>query len=277
MRRLLISILPAIFLLIQPLSGIEPYPEKKLVVAIMSYNNAQWYKKNLDSVFSQNYQNYRIIYVDDCSPDGTGNLVEAYINETNQYERTTVIKNSKRRRKAANLYYAVHSCDDDEIILELDGDDWFAHENVLSLINKIYTEENVWVTYGNITTPHGSKPNCLADIPQSVIQKNSFRRYYPGKCFWGQLRTYYVWLFKKINTEDFKFRNKFMPMTIDAAIMFPMFEMAGNHLKFVQDRIYVYNQQNPINDQKIDSGLQYAIEVDIRNRKPYQRLQDRAL
>ena len=54
--------------------------EKKLVIIVTSYNNADWYDKNLGTMFSQKnydgtpYENYRIIYVDDCSLDGTARI-----------------------------------------------------------------------------------------------------------------------------------------------------------------------------------------------------------
>src|SRR3989304_6153185 len=47
------------------------FNEKPIVVVIPSYNNKQWYQKNLDSVLTQNYHNFRIIFIDDASPDGT--------------------------------------------------------------------------------------------------------------------------------------------------------------------------------------------------------------
>ena len=40
--------------------------DKHFVFIIASYNNKQWYKPNLDSVFSQKYKNYHVIYTDDC-------------------------------------------------------------------------------------------------------------------------------------------------------------------------------------------------------------------
>jgi len=41
--------------------------EKSMVVIIPSYNNESYCEKNLTSVFSQQYENYRVIYIDDCS------------------------------------------------------------------------------------------------------------------------------------------------------------------------------------------------------------------
>ena len=68
-----------------------------MVITIASYNNKDWYKKNLDSVFSQNYQNYRIIYTDDCSLDGTGDLVAEYVREKGQENRVILIENRKNQ------------------------------------------------------------------------------------------------------------------------------------------------------------------------------------
>jgi hypothetical protein len=45
--------------------------EKNLTVIISSYNNKDWYRYNLDSVITQKYSNYQVLYIDDCSPDGT--------------------------------------------------------------------------------------------------------------------------------------------------------------------------------------------------------------
>ena len=45
---------------------------KKIVVTIPSYNNRQWYARNLASVFAQDYnEEFRAIYIDDGSSDGT--------------------------------------------------------------------------------------------------------------------------------------------------------------------------------------------------------------
>ncbi len=75
-----------------------------IVVVIPSYNNKDWYKRNLDSVFNQKYHNYRVIYLDDASPDGTGPLVKGYIKEKKQNHRVKFIQNEKRVGALANTY-----------------------------------------------------------------------------------------------------------------------------------------------------------------------------
>jgi glycosyltransferase involved in cell wall biosynthesis len=47
---------------------------KRMVIVIPSYNNRHWYRQNLGSVCAQAYDNFRAIYVDDGSSDGSSPL-----------------------------------------------------------------------------------------------------------------------------------------------------------------------------------------------------------
>ena len=148
---------------------LEAMEEKPIVLVIASYKNANWYKRNLDSVFSQNYSNYRIVYVDDCSPDGTGDLVEQYVSQLGQQDRVTLIKNKVHKVKMVNLYCAVDQyCSDEEIAIILDGDDWLAHENVLSIINKAYSDPDIWMTYGSYVSWPKPTGCCCKPLPEDV-------------------------------------------------------------------------------------------------------------
>ena len=58
-------------------------------------------------------------------------------------------------------------------------------------------------------------------------------------------------------------------MTYDLAIMFPIAEMAGNKIKFINDILYVYNSENPINDNKVNVNMQARLALMIRDRNIY--------
>jgi len=244
--------------------------ERRIVVVIGSYNNKQWYKKNLDSLFNQNYQNYRIIYIDDCSKDGTGDLVQAYIKEQGQEHRVLLIKNSERRYKMANMYRAYHLCNDRDLLIELDGDDWVCHNDVLARYNEIYSDPNVWMTYGHYSKWPNGEPQYMNEIPDTIIQSNSFRKF-KGRC-WEGLRTYYAWLVKQIKVEDFLYKGRFMARTSDVAIMFPMFEMAGSRFKLLTEMMMQHNNASNLNDYKVDGRLQYETYLNLMRRLVYQPL-----
>lgn len=243
------------------------YQEKPITVIIPSYNNAQWYERNLNSVCFQNYHNYHIIYIDDCSPDGTGALVRAYIAKHNLHDKVTLICNPTNCGAMANHYKAVWMCPDDMIIVHLDGDDFLKHNNVLARINREYQNPHVWLTYGQFERfPDGNIGYCR-DMPLPIIQRNIFREY---EWITSHLRTFYAGLFKQIKLRDFVYDGNYFDITCDMAMMFPLLELAGTHMRFISDVLYVYNEATPINDYKKNVVRQLHCEKVIRSRTKYQ-------
>lgn len=245
--------------------------QKPIVVVIPSYNNEHVCIQSLDSVFAQEYEKYRVIYIDDASTDNTAQLVQEHIKACNQEHRVTFIHHNINRKQLANHYLAVHSCADHEIIVQLDGDDFFAHNGVLARINEAYQDPQVWMTYGQFQEwPSGEKGRCeqLSDV---VIRNNMFRH---APWVTSHLRTFYAWLFKKIKLSDLLYDGQFFPCAADFAMMYPMLEMAGSHSRFISDVLYLYNRQNPISYFRIAQGTTAHLEIFIRGKKKYEKLGD---
>ncbi len=248
---------------------IEHKIERKIVIVTASYNNKQWYKWNLDSVLAQEYDNYIVIYTDDCSTDGTLDLVEKHIEQSTKKDKFTLIKNNERKRQLANQYNAINSCKDTDIIIILDGDDRFAHNKVLSYINQVYADPNIWLTYGQFKFyPSGKKGFCREMSPET-IDNNKIRNF---GLFPSHLRTFYAGLFKQIKLDDLKYKGTFFHMCCDIATMYPMLEMARGHFKFIPDVLLEYNNANPLNIHKLNRHLQYAIYRDLCKRKPCDKI-----
>ena len=245
------------------------YEEKPIIVLITSYNNRRWVPRNVESVFNQDYTNYRVIYVDDASRDATADLTEYWVNKQSKSLRFDIVRNAERIGALANIYRTIYnSCADEEIVVSLDGDDWFYDAKVLKKINEVYSSREVWLTHGTLVEfPAGSKA-WSRPIPADIVARNAFRTY---RCP-SHLRTFYSWLFKRIQSEDLLHEGQFFSMTWDQAMMFPMIEMAGERHAFIPEITYVYNISNPINDNKVDPQLQRNLEALIRNKPPYQRL-----
>lgn len=241
-----------------------------MVVVIPSYNNATWCEYTLESVRRQKYHNFRVIYLDDSSQDSTVLRVEKYCSNYHM-SNVCLVKNKKRVGALANIWRAISLCADNEIVVSLDGDDWFAHDHVLAYLNRVYQDTSVWATYGQFMNwPTGKRGWCRA-VPEDVVKQNSFRSY----GFWfAQPRTYYAWLAKKVDrahlidpkTQDF------FAVAGDVALMFPIVEMAGSHIRFIDKILYYRNVATPLNDFKCHQAEQERVTRFILGKSAYEPL-----
>lgn len=246
--------------------------EKSLVVLITSYNNQRWVERNLRSVAQQKYDNYRILYINDASTDSTAKLVYQLSERLGLSSKIQVINNACRKRGLANYYYTIHELtEDQEIIVCLDGDDWLNGRKVFQEINAAYHNPHVWMTFGNYQIYPSGKEGPYYLMGKNARQNTIVREtnFIPS-----HLKTFYAWLFKKIQKDDLLYKGEFFPMAWDTAIMLPMIEMAGERYKFIKSINYIYNGNHSLNNHNIDRKYQLALEQHVRSRPPYQRIPD---
>lgn len=248
---------------------------ENFVILIPSYKNERWCVQNIESALSQEYSNFRIVFVDDCSPDNTFEKVKSYVKDSPNAKKPplkygiSLIRNSQRLGAMENLYNMVHSCDDNEVVITLDGDDKLAHKNVLSKLNEVYSSGEVWMTYGSYKGSDGHI-GCCKPYEKNIIESNAFRNV-PWRA--SHLRTFYAGLFKKIKKEDlYGPEGNFLDMAWDCGFQFPMLEMSGDNFRFISDILYIYNIDNPISDFRVNVARQGMLDGFIRRKPKYQRL-----
>lgn len=242
--------------------------EKAFAVLVTSFNNENIVQRNITSILNQKYSNFRVFYINDCSTDQTLKKLSQTLANHPKKDLVTIIDNTKNLGGLANYYYTIHDyIADDEIVVCLDGDDLFYDSYVLSYLNNIYNNCNIWLTYGQFVFLSNNKVGWNTAVPLRVIKSNSYREFQHVPT---HLRTFYAWLFKKIKPEDLKWKeDEFFPTAWDMAFMFPMLEMSGGKFKFIRRPTYIYNDTNPLNDHKKDEKLQREIAAYIRNMAKY--------
>ena len=238
-------------------------------VVIPSYNNEKIVHWNLKNVLNQKYDDFDVIYLNDCSTDNTSKVVEKYIKYHPQGHRVKLINNPVNVGALANISIAVHKYikDENSVVVLLDGDDALAHKNVLRRLNKFYTESDLWLTYGQFLTKNSCQKGWAAQIPFDLAMKGDTRSF---KHVPTHLRTFKAWLFRKIKTADLMYEGEFYSMAWDLAIMLPMVEMSANHhYKFVEEVLYLYNDGNPLSDHVKDKSFQRKLDLEIRAKPRY--------
>tara|TARA_B110000503_G_scaffold73417_1_gene113422 strand:+ start:2258 stop:2860 length:603 start_codon:yes stop_codon:yes gene_type:complete len=180
-------------------------------------------------------------------------------------DRFILIENKEKMYQPGNYDQVIRGLNipDNEICVEIDGDDWLPNSNVLSSIDDVYKDENVWMTSGSFKY-HDGRPG-FANPPKNFtnIRKQTFTL--------SHMRTWKSWLWKKIKEEDLKdVSGNYWSVAGDLSFMFPMLEMSGeNHFKYISDVLYIYNESNPLNDHKVNmSKVSSTVNV-IRNKSEY--------
>ena len=242
-------------------------PKFKFIIPF--YNCEKWISKTIESLKRQRYENFDCILIDDMSTDSSVDVVKRNIEGD---ARFSLLQNDDKKYALANIVHGIEksNCDDDDVIVLLDGDDWLASTRTLTKICDVYTGDTL-MTYGSyVISPEGLRGPEPSQYPERVIKNNSYR-----KDQWraSHLRTFKYKLWKHVKHEDLKDTSgNYYEMTYDQAVMLPMLEMAQERAKFIPEVLYVYNKQNPLNVDKIKAKKQFELAQKIRGKQSYERI-----
>jgi glycosyltransferase involved in cell wall biosynthesis len=240
-------------------------------IVVSTRNAAAYVDRCLESAFKQDYPDFEVIFIDACSNDGTYEKAKEY---ESSYSNIRVIQNESRKYQGENIRIGTEMSPEKSIIITLDGDDWFPHENVLHRVNSEYSKNNCWMTYGTYEEfPYRDVRFHYHEYPLEVRENKTFRQH-----AWlaSHLRTFRRELFLKINPEDMKDPNTgdYVSYAPDLSFQFPMLEMCGtDKSRYIPDILYVYNRENPMNEAKQNQGEINRIENLLRTRPTYKTLE----
>jgi glycosyltransferase involved in cell wall biosynthesis len=237
-----------------------------MIIVTTLYNAKNYIERCLFSIKTQTFKDFKCYITDDLSTDNSVNLVKNFIKTD---DRFILIENSEKLYQPGNYDQVIRNnpdIDDNDVIVEIDGDDWLPDSNTLNRINKTYLDKNVWIANGSFKYSNGSPGFSSKQEITPDLRKIRFTA--------SHIRTWRAFLWRKINVEDLKDDDGvYWKVTGDLSFMYPMLEMSGDkHYKFMEDINYVYNEENPINDHKVDLTLVNDIAVKIRNKEPYKKL-----
>jgi len=242
-----------------------------LIVVSAFWNASNYIERCITSVMGQKFTDFTMYLIDDMSDDDTVSKIESLISNDKRFK---LIVNTEKKYKLRNfdeLIMDEELIDDEDIIIELDGDDWLYDENVLEKVYNKYNEnKNLWMTNGSFMYSNG-QIGFSSKVNPSTVRKDPFRL--------SHLRTWKSHLWRSIEEESFIGPDgEYFRSAPDVAYSFPMVEMAGNkHYDFIPEIMYVYNADSPYNEHKpnsSDGGLQsQSTNANyIRNMKSYRPL-----
>lgn len=234
---------------------------RPFVVVVVAHNQGAWVDKTLDSIFSQRYNSFRMIFIDDASSDGSAEHAKGLIERSGHLVQTTFVQNETQLGTAANLLRAVESCREDEIVIAMEGSGRLAHEWVLERLNQYYADPDLWLAYGQ----YRQLPDFQIGHNQPFSAKTwneSGVRGHPNVA--SRFVSFYASLFKKIVPADLMYNGKWIASSEEFFFLAPLFEMAKGHFHFISEVLYLTPER-----EVVDPELDMRIEKHMRSQSAY--------
>lgn len=243
----------------------------RIVIVSAFWNAENYIERCIRSVMEQEHANFKMYLIDDLSTDGTVEKIRSAIGADERFE---LIVNREKKFKLRNLDNLIRDSSrigENDVIVELDGDDWLYDSKVVFRIHELYRlNPDLWMTSGSFVYSTG-KPGFAAKCNVGTIRWEPF--------VLSHLRTWKAFLWRAIKPESFlNPRGECFRSAGDVAYAFPLLELAGqSRYQFVPEILYVYNEESPLNEHKpssSDGGAQSQKENDaiIRRYPAYQPL-----
>jgi glycosyltransferase involved in cell wall biosynthesis len=233
----------------------------KFSIISCSRNNEKWLQKHIESVAIQSFRDYEHIIIDDASTDESINVIKNFADRTKtkvfiRKERSFALKNHILGLKKAS----------GEIIIHLDGDDWFYDSDVLKYISEVYEKEKCLATYGSwVDVLQPQNIQTYKHPTHKAVDVRNNRHWY-----FTHIRTFKRELASTINGMDlFDDEGNINDIGADAALLTSIYEYALHTGKvvYIDKPLMYYNSSTGNNDCVVNLQKQMKTANSILNSK----------
>ena len=235
-------------------------PEKKIVIISPFYNAKDYIEKCIISVAAQNYTNYEHWLIDDASTDNSATVASTVIESLPDDVRHhfKLVCNTHNVGAVANHISSIRKCNDDDIVLLLDGDDSLVNRpDIFDYYN--YLHDKYDFTYGSCWSVVDNIPLVGQPYPPDVRECRSYKTH---KFVWNMPYTH----LRSLKAKLLKYEPDYMFCNSDGE----WFRAGGDNSTFytaiencdstrvyaVSDIVYNYNDASPLNDYKVNKEEQ---------------------
>jgi glycosyltransferase involved in cell wall biosynthesis len=228
----------------------------------------QYIQACIASLRAQSYANWTAFVSVDPSGDST---FDCAADACRDEPRIHLTLNPERRFAMENLVRGIARGEaaPEDVIVVLDGDDWFRSNDSLQTIAATYRDTGCWMTYGSWVSNLAEMPGLWPAYPEGTTNFRQVR--------WlaTAVRTWKKWLWDLVDDRDLRDnQDNYFRVTEDMATMFPMLEMSGtDRARHIGEPLMLYNNANPAGAARVRRDEVRRNSRLIRNRPPYSRLE----
>lgn len=116
--------------------------DNRFCVVAPMFNADATLPQMLHSLYGQSYRNWRLILIDDVSDPVHVASAKDWLDRFDHLNsgKVTAIWNAEKRWEVANVLHGISMCDDEDIIVRLDADDWLTDLDAFAYLNAYYNQ-----------------------------------------------------------------------------------------------------------------------------------------
>ena len=236
--------------------------EQPIHVVSTFYNAAPYIAKFIESVATQDYDNYLVHMINDASTDNTSEVVQNTLAQlpADIAKKFLYQENTENCGAVKNQVAAFRQINDPEaIVMIIDGDDTLVNDNnIFNYYNSVY-DGSTEFTYGSCWSVVDNIPLISQLYPESVKQSRSYRQHHFNWILpYTHLRTFKQRLINGIPDSAFQDDNgNWYRAGGDGSTFYNLIEAADpGKVKCLQEIVYNYNDASPLNDYKVNGDEQ---------------------
>jgi len=122
--------------------------KNKFIIISPMFNATKTLSRMLHSIVGQSYENWKLILIDDVSSSDDRVKIQEILSGFQSIEflrheefnqpRIHVIWNSEKKWEVANVLQGLKSCNDDDIVVRIDADDFLTDLDAFRIIDNVY-------------------------------------------------------------------------------------------------------------------------------------------
>ena len=234
----------------------------KILVLIIFYNCFDYLDECIESIVNQNYTNFEIFMYNDGSTDNSEKICNKYSKMYDNfhyiYHKTNEGPASARYNGFNFLKNYVNSYND--IILQIDGDDFLCTKNAFKIINDTYNTSKCNVTFGSMIGKYsnGVKPINLED--------NNFKKTW----LYDHPRSFIAFFLNEFDISLFTMNSKYLTRYTDRLFMYHVLERSGyKNIRKIPIELYNYrsHSNNLYKNPKPEHKLMFEYVQNSENKK----------
>lgn len=173
----------------------------RFVVIAPTFNAENTCRQAILSLVAQSYDNWRLIVLDDMSTDDTARTVLSLAYSLGISSKIDYVFNKEKKWEVANVLQGLARCQDDDIVVRMDLDDFITDNNAFEILNMMYNQNSnldvIWTAHRWFSEDGLTGTNISGPLPKNAN---------PAKHPWvsSHLKTFKKNLLNNVRDENYR-------------------------------------------------------------------------